>query len=155
MSRALGAAFLSHQVETLEKTVNANSNHLGTSSNRRDWRSSPATDSAARGRGGPKRNGAPSRGQGRARGSDLDNTDDIHSQEGDKSSDGDDKDEKRDADLVIVDASVLVHAIGQVKKWCRSGREEIIVVPLEGSFDFIKFPLCLSRCRGWSQLITP
>jgi len=38
----------------------------------------------------------------------------------------------KDADIVVVDASVLVHALHQVKKWCRDGRDEIIIVPLEG-----------------------
>ena len=40
---------------------------------------------------------------------------------------------EKDADIVVVDASVLIHALGQVKKWCREGREEIIIVPLEGT----------------------
>ena len=39
----------------------------------------------------------------------------------------------KDADIVVVDASVLVHAISQVKKWCREGRQEIVIVPLEGA----------------------
>jgi hypothetical protein len=41
---------------------------------------------------------------------------------------------EKDADVIVVDASVLVHAIYQVKKWCRDGREEVIIVPLEGIF---------------------
>ena len=40
---------------------------------------------------------------------------------------------EKDADIVVVDASVLIHALGQVKKWCREGREEIIIAPLEGT----------------------
>ena len=39
---------------------------------------------------------------------------------------------KKDADVVVVDASLLVHALGQLKAWCRKDREEIVVVPLEG-----------------------
>lgn len=39
---------------------------------------------------------------------------------------------EKDADVIVVDASVLVHALYQVKKWCRDGREEILIVPLEG-----------------------
>lgn len=39
----------------------------------------------------------------------------------------------KDADIVVVDASVLVHALYKVKQWCRDGREEIIIVPLEGA----------------------
>ncbi len=38
----------------------------------------------------------------------------------------------KDADVVVVDASVLIHAIGQVKAWSKYGREETIIVPLEG-----------------------
>jgi len=45
----------------------------------------------------------------------------------------DDDKEDKDADVVVVDASVLVHALYQVKKWCRDGREEIVIVPLEGT----------------------
>ena len=40
---------------------------------------------------------------------------------------------EKDADVIVVDASVLVHAIGQVKKWCKDGRKEIVIVPLEGA----------------------
>lgn len=43
----------------------------------------------------------------------------------------------KDADVVVVDASVLVHALGRVKKWCREGRGEVIIVPLEGKFLFL------------------
>ena len=32
---------------------------------------------------------------------------------------------------MVVDSSVLVHALGQLKVWCQSGREEVIAVPLE------------------------
>ena len=38
----------------------------------------------------------------------------------------------KDADIVVLDSSVLIHALGQLKKWSRDGREEIIIVPLEG-----------------------
>lgn len=38
----------------------------------------------------------------------------------------------KDADVVVVDASLLVHALGQLKAWCKKGRKEIVVVPLEG-----------------------
>jgi hypothetical protein len=40
--------------------------------------------------------------------------------------------ESKDADVIVIDASVLIHALGQLKKWSRDGREEIIIVPLEG-----------------------
>jgi hypothetical protein len=44
----------------------------------------------------------------------------------------------KDADIVVVDASVLVHALHQVKKWCRDGRDEIVIVPLEGQLGCYK-----------------
>ncbi|KAI5114957.1 hypothetical protein M0805_001142, partial [Coniferiporia weirii] len=37
------------------------------------------------------------------------------------------------ADVVVVDASVLVHALDQLKTWCGKGREEVVVVPLENA----------------------
>lgn len=43
--------------------------------------------------------------------------------------------DEKDADVVVVDASVLVHALHQVKKWCRDGRAEVVIVPLEGTFS--------------------
>ena len=43
---------------------------------------------------------------------------------------------EKDADVIVVDASVLVNALGQLKKWCRDGQEEIIIVPLEGAVQF-------------------
>jgi hypothetical protein len=36
------------------------------------------------------------------------------------------------ASVIVLDASVLVYALGQVRRWCRDERKEIIVVPLEG-----------------------
>jgi hypothetical protein len=44
---------------------------------------------------------------------------------------------EKDADIVVVDASVLVHALYQVKKWCKEGRQEKIIVPLEGVFTVV------------------
>lgn len=48
--------------------------------------------------------------------------------------------DQKDADIVIVDASVLVNALGQIKKWCREGREEIVIIPLEAlnTLDLLK-----------------
>ena len=46
------------------------------------------------------------------------------------------REREKDADVVVVDASVLVHALYQVKKWCRDGREEVIIIPLEGKRSF-------------------
>lgn len=58
--------------------------------------------------------------------------DDIKVRESERLSDEEAMDSKKDADIVVIDASVLVHGLDQLKKWCRSKREEIIVVPLEG-----------------------
>ena len=123
MSKALGAAFLNHQVEQLEKTVSAK-DYGGW----RDRRSQAIGDYARGGNnrrppqvvgGGPK---VVKKGGERA---EVNNADERRRREGT----GDEK----DADIVVVDASVLVHAISHVKKWCRDGRQEIVIVPLEGA----------------------
>lgn len=41
-------------------------------------------------------------------------------------------DVKKEADVVVLDASVLIHCLNRIKDWCRKGRQEILVVPLEG-----------------------
>ena len=111
MSRTLGAAFLAHQVEQLEKTVDARGGY------------------GQRGRGGrrpPGRGFTPVNNNNNARGPK------IAVRGGGPVQVRQERNEK-DADIVVVDASVLIHALGQVKKWCREGREEIIIVPLEGT----------------------
>lgn len=57
---------------------------------------------------------------------------DVKGRDADRFSDEESSGMKKDADIVVLDASVLVHALDQLKKWCKSKREEIIVVPLEG-----------------------
>lgn len=145
MSRALGAAFLTHQVEQLEKTVSAspprNNNHNNSWRDRQRSHPHPSADSK-RGQlpvggirftttttnnqpyqrdqkerpmsvgGGPRKRGA----------------EDFHPRKGGV--------KEKDADVIVVDASVLVNALGQLKKWCRDGQEEIIIVPLEGAVQF-------------------
>ena len=133
MSRALGAAFLNHQVEQLEKVVSSNG---PTSGNWRD-RKHPATGSAKRDSSSPPVKIAPktkveTKGlqmKERDRAFDRNNTTSPTM----KRTSAEDKREK-DADIVVVDASVLIHALYQVKKWCRDGRQEIIIIPLEGTF---------------------
>lgn len=121
MSRALGAAFLNHQVQQLEKTVT----DAGQGGNWRDRRTQTGGDNSD-----GKRSRAPAQAKPiKRRDGDATFTD------GDKARQGRDRREQKDADIVVVDASVLIHALGQVKKWCRDGREEIIIVPLEGEFD--------------------
>lgn len=129
LSRALGAAFLSHKVEELEKTVSTSPNYGGFQGReKKDRRLSPTLDYATRGRGGRGRGGRPQRG-GRPRAPDDE-------YKGDHSYKPDNREEERtvdkDADVVVVDASVLIHALGQMKVWAKYGRQEIVIVPLEG-----------------------
>ncbi|KAL1719956.1 hypothetical protein EV715DRAFT_198134, partial [Schizophyllum commune] len=115
MSRALGAAFLSHQVQQLESAVSERN------PNWRDRKLGPRKPPPNVPR---RRGGDVERPRGEAKGS---------RRSGDHT-------REKDADVVIVDASVLVHALGQVKKWCREGREEIVIIPLEAlnTLDLLK-----------------
>jgi len=122
MSRALGAAFLSHQVEQLEKSVN---NRTPGAENWRDRRV-PRSDQGGR---SPTEQHHTSR---RVSGSPPKQRIDDRPLR-----DPSEKKQKRgkgtkDADVIVLDASVLIHALGHLKKWSRDGREEIIIVPLEG-----------------------
>jgi hypothetical protein len=133
MSRALGAAFLNHQVEQLEKTV---SNTGPTAGNWRDRKISPSrpVDFTPRGGAGGRRppfNNAGGKPPRRKGGDILEReVQDAGFKPGRRSPEN----MKRDkiADVIVIDASVLIHCLGQVKSWCREGREEIVVVPLEG-----------------------
>jgi len=158
MSRALGAAFLNHQVEQLEKTVVSN----GASGN---WRSrrqpgpplntypqvTPKQskrnlpvplgmmESSRRDRDFPALSGRP---QARERtGARTRHPQESPHVNGRRSSEEKEKTKEkgRDADVVVVDASVLVHALYQVKKWCRDGREEVIIIPLEGMDSQVRY----------------
>lgn len=124
MSRALGAAFLSHKVEELEKTVSTSPNTGGMYYKSR--RGSQGADGGGRGRGGPRQ----------SRTSRPRNDEDLKARpaaDKERVSDGEGICAgKKDADVVVVDASALVHSLGQLKAWCRNNREEVIVVPLEG-----------------------
>ncbi|KAI0247530.1 hypothetical protein BJV78DRAFT_908874 [Lactifluus subvellereus] len=146
LSRALGAAFLTHQVEQLEKSVSAPpprpSPSRSYNSSNNNWRDRqrphppPSTDSK-RGQlpiGGIKitTSAAPPHHQQKERpaaaarkrgGEDPRKTPSV-----------------KEADVIIVDASVLVNALGQVKRWCRDGQEEVLIVPLEAlnTLDLLK-----------------
>ena len=145
MSRRLGAAFLNHQVEQLEKSVNSN-NWRDRRKDMEQWNSSALTaDGANVGTSPPKSKGG--------RGASARNIDDADGKDepgkATSPTDGQDptistravegnfrpKVKEKDADVVVVDASVLVHALYQVKKWCREGREETVVIPLEGPYS--------------------
>ena len=156
MSRALGAAFLSHQVEQLEKSVSAtpprpspSRNH--NSNNNNNWRD--------RQRSHPQQSADSKRGQLPIGGIRITTTTHTHPHQQQQERPGATKyrgaeDAKKtgvkEADVIVVDASVLVNALGQIKKWCRDGQEEIIIVPLEGtvSFTLTRSCLFLSSTRG-------
>lgn len=133
MSRALGAAFLSHQVEQLEKSVT----HGPASGNWRDRRQPQAELGQGNRRSvinhAPKQR-APSgnRPVKKPIAETIKETEHsaVKSQKPRKSNE--ELRGGKDADIIVVDASVLVHALHQVKKWCRDGRDEIVIVPLEG-----------------------
>ncbi|KAH9938798.1 uncharacterized protein BXZ73DRAFT_76306 [Epithele typhae] len=148
MSRALGAAFLSHQVEQLEKSVTTG-----------NWRDRPKQDNwrtpdpAKRNFAGPKimkkRNeGSPEergRFQGAGRGE----------KEHDKRSE--ERKGQKDADFIVLDASVLIHGIYHLKQWSKDGREEVVIVPLEAlnTLDLLKkgTSALAQRARNASRIL--
>ncbi|CCM02728.1 uncharacterized protein FIBRA_04835 [Fibroporia radiculosa] len=151
MSRALGAAFLNHQVQQLEKTVS----NTGPGGNWRERRASNPTDNYYNygHPDGRRPRTLPAKMLKKRDGEGVDH-------------DGDErvrwKDPKeakapKDADIVVVDASVLVHALAQVKKWCRDGREEIVIVPLEAlnTLDLLKKGMSslAQRARAASRIL--
>jgi hypothetical protein len=137
MSRALGAAFLSHQVEQLEKTVNG----PGSGNWRARHQAHGNVNSNGPGRGGaakrppqpPVRKPAPEIGLGGSETLEKQRERERGEARARRRSNEKEESPEKDADVVVVDASVLVHALYQVKKWCREGREEIVIVPLEGT----------------------
>jgi hypothetical protein len=143
MSRALGAAFLTHQVEQLEKSVSTapprrspSRNYNNTNGNWRDRQRPhppPPSDS--------KRGQLPIGGIKITTTTPTTTTASNHQQKerhvaSAKKRGAEDTRKTpniKQADVIVVDASVLVNALGQVKKWCKDGQKEIIIVPLEGS----------------------
>ncbi|KAF8063628.1 hypothetical protein FPV67DRAFT_1672640 [Lyophyllum atratum] len=174
MSRALGAAFLNHQVEQLEKSVS----NGPASGNWRRRQMGPVEQAPQPTMGGGKRPpmapgikvasrrpGEESQAarKGRAVGRDAGGAavrsypQDVGGRR--RSSDEERERERgeKDADIVVVDASVLVHALYQLKKWCRDGREEVVIVPLEAlnTLDLLKkgtTPLA-QRARAASRVL--
>ncbi|KAG5339425.1 hypothetical protein C0989_004258 [Termitomyces sp. Mn162] len=166
MSRALGAAFLNHQVEQLEKSVASGTTGPASGNWRRQQRPSQSPP-RAHGTQAPnaivntngnakrppmapgikvasRRPGEDSQAARKARGTGRDiglgvsagkiqpqsQSQDVRRREKEKEGERvkEEKKEKenmKDADVVVVDASVLVHALYQLKKWCRDGREEL------------------------------
>ena len=128
MSRALGAAFLSHQVEQLEKSVN---NRKPGNATRRD-RGVPHSDQGGWNSSEKNHNQPGSVTSRRASGSPPKHRIDDRSLRDSSSQKQKRGQDTKDADIIVLDSSVLIHALGQLKKWSRDGREEIIIVPLEG-----------------------
>ncbi|KIM79314.1 hypothetical protein PILCRDRAFT_98206 [Piloderma croceum F 1598] len=157
MSRALGAAFLNHQVEQLEKSV---TNGAGVG-NWRDRRQSQADHASPNGRGANER--------GTKRSPHVQGGKPIRKKGGDAVEKEREKNEVKtgrksveepkgkDAVIVVVDSSVLVNALYQVKKWCKEGREEILIVPLEAlnTLDLLKkgTSALAQRARAASRIL--
>jgi len=156
MSRALGTAFLNHQVEQLEKSVT----NGPTSGNWRDRKQAQADHNNQSGRGNvnhPSKRPPhpPGIKPGKKKGNEFAEREKCDPKSRRRSSE-DFKPEK-DADVVVVDASVLVHALYQVKKWCRDGREEVVIVPLEAlnTLDLLKkgTTALAQRARAASRIL--
>ncbi|CDO76532.1 hypothetical protein BN946_scf184399.g2 [Trametes cinnabarina] len=148
MSRALGAAFLNHQVEQLEKTVHTGGNWRGRRSPE-TWRGGAEAKRAFSGPGpNPKiikRRGED--GEAAAKGPRAEGEDRR----------SDDGKGHKDADIVVIDASVLVNGLYHLKKWCRDGREEVVIVPLEAlnTLDLLKkgTSALAQRARAASRIL--
>lgn len=165
MARALGAAFLTHQVEELEHRVSGmhvrrNSNGSGGRGGRGGgrggrggrgggvggmgnggWRSESPPRShhgyRGRGRGGAAGGAGGDSGGGRVA-SPIAINNNNRSPNGRVNSAANSPRKpatprRPTARTIVVDASVLVHALGQVIAWCREDRHEEIVIPLEGT----------------------
>lgn len=135
MSRALGAAFLGHQVAKLESRINQDAAPSFSPS------SSPRGGRGRGGRGGRVWN--PDRGAPRVRKRSFS----LHPVAVEPGSEQQQplppvlspspviiipKEKPAMANVIVLDASVLVYALGQVKRWCKDERKEVLIVPLEG-----------------------
>ncbi|KAI0321550.1 hypothetical protein OF83DRAFT_1168399 [Amylostereum chailletii] len=154
MSRALGAAFLTHQVEQLEKTVSAGDPRTYNWRDRRPVPNKDRVPNGARANTNPgKRAPLPvggikvaTRRKAEGERGDAVLRDDTKARliedaiKAEKRREERAREREKDADVIVLDASVLVHALGQVKKWCRDGRREILIVPLEAlnTLDLLK-----------------
>ncbi|KAF7361095.1 hypothetical protein MSAN_01140700 [Mycena sanguinolenta] len=129
MSRALGAAFLNHQVEQLEKSAaNANAN----------WRTRAQPPASPKRVQQPKRASQQQQRNSNGVNGQRRSLDDPKTSEkdGGKASHSNEK----DADIIVIDASVLIHALPAVRFWAREGRTEVLIVPLEAlnTLDLLK-----------------
>jgi len=145
MSKALGAAFLNHQVEQLEKSVSH-----GATGNWRD-RKQAQSDYNNSGRRGvitqtTRRQAPPPVSPGikiitKKKGGGVESVETPRSEPRLNRSSIEESRAERDVDVVVVDASVLVHALYQVKNWSKEGRQEKIIIPLEGALVVLLFDL--------------
>lgn len=139
MSRALGAAFLNHQVEQLEKSVHTGGNWRERRTPQDNWRGAETKKST-----GPKviKKRSDEGVDERRRAQET-----QREQRERRSEDG--KGQK-DADIVVLDASVLVHGLYHLKRWSREGREEVVIIPLEGEDWFTLVAPCSLTCSTCS-----
>jgi len=106
MSKALGQAFLSHQVRRMEEDAGGRGRH----NNNRRGSSRVQYDTSNK-----SRNTVAKRG--------VVNT---------TSNDGNGQPVSKPPSRIVLDASVLIHALDQVRKWCSADSETKIIIPLEG-----------------------
>ncbi|PFH45442.1 hypothetical protein AMATHDRAFT_159728 [Amanita thiersii Skay4041] len=154
MSRALGAAFLNHQVEQLEKSV-ARSGHGRAQvsawgpSGGGSWRERRQAPVGVGGNATTLPNGTGHQSSTASHQGLRIQTSTAAAQNkrapaagaaGRKLSDDEGRDVRKDIDVIVVDASVLVHALYQVKRWCKDTEEAVIIVPLEAlnTLDLLK-----------------
>ncbi|KAG7087339.1 hypothetical protein E1B28_013315 [Marasmius oreades] len=137
MSRALGAAFLSHQVEQLEKSLSKGAS----SGNWRDRRYTQHNNNLYSSGANKKAPSSPKNANSRKKVNEAQaiGVREAPSEAGSNRRKSREESEK-DADIIVVDASVLVHSLNQLKKWSRNGRNEVVIVPLEAltSLDLLK-----------------
>ncbi|KAI0820917.1 hypothetical protein BC628DRAFT_1329386 [Trametes gibbosa] len=159
MSRALGAAFLNHQVEQLEKSVHTgggpggNGNWRGRRSPEA-WRTGDYTTKRIAPGPGVKimKKRGEEDGAERERERERTQTAEKPERRSEERKGG-----QKDADVVVVDATVLVHGLYHLKKWSRDGREEVIIVPLEAlnTLDLLKkgTSVLAQRARAASRIL--
>ncbi|KIY43204.1 hypothetical protein FISHEDRAFT_78707 [Fistulina hepatica ATCC 64428] len=156
MSRALGAAFLNHQVEQLEKSVEGNWRERAAKIKSSDFRS-------GNGRAGDDGfdNTRPRRGnRGSKKGGHEKNRDRQTKRSNGRASAEEDiplpPDETR---IVVIDVSLLIHSLPLVKRWATSKDKEafVLVIPLEAlnTLDMLKkgSSALAQRARGASRML--
>jgi len=166
MSRALGAAFLTHQVEQLEKSVHAADARSFSTRGRNNYQRERKSMGDRGGRasaGVNRRTPLPIGGIKVATKANSSSppfegaTAGPMGVGGAQTPQSNGARKNKDADIVVIDASVLVNALGQIKKWCRDDREEILIVPLEAlnTLDLLKkgTSVLAQRARAASRVL--